>query len=82
MGNVKTFRKIICLVCGTGGKTYDHILNLENVEKDEDSELIWHAETLGFATMHCTPTKLKIEFYNEKNKLEYLYNIHKQKSNI
>jgi len=75
-------RKIICLVCGTGGKTYDHILNLENVEKDEDSELIWHAETLGFATMHCTPTKLKIEFYNEKNKLEYLYNIHKQKSNI
>ena len=56
--------------------------NKKDLTKDKKSELIWHKETLGFATAYCTPKKLKIEFYDEKNKLEYSHNIHKQKSNI
>lgn len=75
-------KTITCIVCGTGGKVYDYKLKLEEVEKDKKSALIWHKETLGFATAYCTPKKLKIEFYDEKNKLEYSHNIHKQKSNI
>jgi len=75
-------KTITCIVCGTGGKKYDYIINLDNVKKNKKSKLIWHEETLGFATLYCTPKKIKIELYNEKNKLEYSHIIHKQKSNI
>tara|TARA_Y100000389_G_C17435476_1_gene505252 strand:+ start:636 stop:1505 length:870 start_codon:yes stop_codon:yes gene_type:complete len=68
---------ITCIVCGSGGKKYDYILNLENVKDDKYSELIWNKETLGFGTCFATPKHMRIEFYNEKNKLEYKHNISK-----
>ena len=36
-----------------------------------------HKETLGFGTCFATPKHLRIEFYNEKNRLEYKHNISK-----
>jgi len=76
-------KNITCIVCGTGGKRYnDHEISLGNVDDDKNTELVWNKETLGFATCFATPLKIKIEFYNEKNRLEYTHIIHKLKQNL
>ena len=48
------------------GKPYDEGVNYDNIE--EDSKLVWHSETLGFR--QCYKNKLRLEMYNENNKLE------------
>ena len=74
----KIGKKVIPVVtCGTGGKVYDDELNLSNIDKR--SKLVWHAETLGFGTLFCTKSKLRLEMLDENNKLEKTYSIHKSK---
>ena len=73
-------RVVTVITCGTGGKVYDDELNLDDIDKK--SKLVWHKETLGFGTFFCTKKKLRLEMFDEENKLETTYVIHKNKSNI
>ena len=70
-------KKVAVITCGTGGKSYDDELNLSNIDKK--SKLVWHAETLGFGTLFCTKSKLRLDMFDENNKLEKSYSIHKRK---
>jgi len=75
--NYKLGRKnILCIVCGSGGKQYNH--GIDGDKLGNDSKLIWNAETLGFATLFGTPTNLSIKFYDETNGLEYVHKITKK----
>ena len=73
-------RVIPVVTCGTGGKVYDDELNYDNIKKG--TKLVWHAETLGFGTVFCTKSKLRLEMYDDENKLEKSYVIDKNKSNV
>ena len=69
-------RKIPVITCGTGGKVYDDELNFSNIEKG--SKLVWHAETLGFGTVFCDKNQIRLEMFDENNKLEKSYVIDKK----
>ena len=79
-------RKIPVVTCGTGGKIYDDELNFSNIKKG--SKLVWHAETLGFGTVFCDKKQLRLEMFDENNKLEKEYVVNKnskktkKKSNV
>ena len=68
-------RKIPVITCGTGGKVYDDELNFSNIEKG--SKLVWHAETLGFGTVFCDKNQIRLEMFDDDNKLEKEYIINK-----
>ena len=68
-------RKIPVVTCGTGGKIYDDELNFSNIKKG--SKLVWHAETLGFGTVFCDKKQLRLEMFDENNKLEKEYVVSK-----
>ena len=69
-------RKIPVVTCGTGGKTYDDELNFTNIKNG--SKLVWHDETLGFGTVFCDKKQLRLEMFDENNKLEKSYVIDKK----
>jgi len=61
----------------TGGKPYDDgPLNFKNIKRG--SKLIWNAETLGFGTMFCDKKSIRLEMYDENNKLETEYKYNKK----
>jgi len=66
---------IVIVTCGAGGKYCEDELNFDNI--DHKSKLVWHAETVGFGTVFCTKNKLRLEMYDEHNKLEKSYIIDK-----
>ena len=68
-------KNIVIVTCGAGGKYCEDELNFNNI--DHKSKLVWHAETLGFGTVFCTKNKLRLEMYDEDNKLEKKYIINK-----
>ena len=70
-------RTIPVITCGTGGKPYDDgPLNFKNIKRG--SKLIWNAETLGFGTMFCDKKSIRLEMYDENNKLETEYKYNKK----
>jgi len=68
-------KKIVVVTCGSGGNYCEDELNFDNI--DHKSKLVWHAETLGFGTVFCTKNKLRLEIFDETNKLEKSYIIDK-----
>ena len=69
-------RKIPVVTCGSGGKIYDDEINYDNIEKG--SKMIWHDETIGFGTVFCDKNRLRLDMYDENNKLEKSYVIDKK----
>jgi len=69
-------KKVHLIVCGTGGKVYhDGPNNYHNL--DIYSDLLFSSTNLGFGNCQVTKKKLKFTFKNEKNQLEYIYNLTK-----
>ena len=66
--------KLPVIVIGAGGKSYrKDLLYLENITKD--SELLYYSPNLGTCLLKENKNQLTCEFYNHKNKLEYLYHL-------
>ena len=72
-------RIIPIITCGTGGKTYDDEINYDNIIKG--SRLVWHSETLGFGTVFCDKKSIRLDMYDENNKLEKSHVINKKSKN-
>ena len=62
------------LVSGAGGKPYDYVTNLKNMG---DCKLNCLSKNLGVGVLKFKKNKADIEFYDDDNKLEYLYSIKK-----
>ena len=67
-------KKISLIVCGTGGKAYHDYTNLKNVNK---GELFFSSSNLGYGLCECSKELLKITFFDENNKKEYIYKLKK-----
>ena len=68
-------KKILHLiVCGTGGKPYGDLTNLNNMK---DCDLYFSSTNLGVGLINCKKNKCDISFFNEQNQLEYNYSIKK-----
>ena len=76
--NKKTLNKnnkiLHIIVCGSGGKPYDYVTNLKNMN---DCDLIFSSTNLGVGLINCKRNITNISFFNEKNELEYKYSIQK-----
>lgn len=62
------------LVCGTGGKPYDYVTNLNNMK---DCSLNFLSKNLGVGILKCKKRSIEIIFFNENNIKEYKYFIKK-----
>ena len=62
------------LVCGTGGKPYDYITNLNNMK---DCSLNFLSKNLGVGILKCKKRSIEILFFNENDIKEYKYLIKK-----
>lgn len=60
------------LVSGCGGKPYDYVTNLKNMN---DCKLNCLSKNLGVGILKFKKKKVDIEFYDENNLLEYKYSI-------
>ncbi len=60
------------LVSGSGGKPYDYVTNLKNMN---DCKLNCLSKNLGVGILKFKKNKVDIEFYDENNLLEYKYSI-------
>ena len=65
------------IVCGTGGKVYDDINDLDCL--DEKSSLEFFSNNLGYAFIRAFKKKLDITFLNEENVQEFNFEINKKK---
>ena len=63
-------KKLLLIVCGTGGKVYHKETNLNNIP---EGELEFCSNNLGYCYCQPTQNKIQFQFYNEKNELEYKY---------
>jgi len=70
----KTFnnKKMILIVCGTGGRETDKPYNLENVDGEND-DLQYFSSTYGIATIIENIDFLEIKFYDNNCKVEFKY---------
>jgi tartrate-resistant acid phosphatase type 5 len=70
-------KKVLLVVCGTGGKMYDdNFNNYDNL--DENSDLEFCSNNLGYGTCKATKQKLHFTFYNEHNDFEFNYDYSKK----
>ena len=65
--------KVNLIVCGTGGKYYDDSINYDNL--DQESDLFFSSNNLGYGVCKAKKNKLLFTFLNENNEIEYLYNL-------
>ena len=65
------------IVCGTGGKVYDDVNDLDCL--DEKSSLEFFSNNLGYAFIRAFKKKLDITFLNEENVQEFNFEINKKK---
>ena len=72
----KINKKIVLVVCGTGGRETDKPYNLENVKSDCD-DLQYYSSTYGIGTIIEEEDMLEIKFYDNDCKIEYLYILNK-----
>ena len=73
---VKNGKKMILMVCGTGGREVDTGYNLKNVEHKND-DLLFYSPYLGAATIESDKNKLKVIMYDVNNNVEFDYAITK-----
>jgi len=69
---LKINKKIILIVCGTGGRETDKPYNLENVDGEND-DLQYFSSTYGIATIIENIDSLEIKFYDNNCKVEFKY---------
>ena len=69
---LKINKKMILIVCGTGGRETDKPYNLENVD-DENDDLQYFSSTYGIATIIEKEDLLEIKFYDNNCKVEFKY---------
>ena len=62
------------LVCGTGGKPYDYVTNLNNMK---DCSLNFLSKNLGVGILKCKKRSIEVLFFNENDIKEYKYLIKK-----
>ena len=72
--------QIPLIVCGTGGKVYDDINDIDCL--DEKSSLEFFSNNLGYGYIRAFQTHLDITFLNEENVREFNFKIKKKKYNI
>ena len=65
-------KKMILIVCGTGGRETDKPYNLENVDGEND-DLQYFSSTYGIATIIENIDSLEIKFYDNNCKVEFKY---------
>lgn len=66
---------VTLIVCGTGGKVYHDYINYN--ELDENCELHFISNNLGFGKINALKNSLTVNFYDENNNLEYIHEIKK-----
>ena len=69
---LKINKKMILIVCGTGGRETDKPYNLENVDGEND-DLQYFSSTYGIATIIDKDDFLEIKFYDNNCKVEFKY---------
>ena len=69
---LKINKKMILIVCGTGGRETDKPYNLENVDGEND-DLQYFSSTYGIATIIENIDFLEIKFYDNNCKVEFKY---------
>ena len=69
---LKINKKMILIVCGTGGRETDKPYNLENVDGKKD-DLQYFSSTYGIATIIENIDSLEIKFYDNNCKVEFKY---------
>ena len=69
---LKINKKMILIVCGTGGRETDKPYNLENVDGEND-DLQYFSSTYGIATIIEKEDLLEIKFYDNNCKVEFKY---------
>ena len=69
---LKINKKMILIVCGTGGRETDKPYNLENVDGEND-DLQYFSSTYGIATIIENIDSLEIKFYDNNCKVEFEY---------
>jgi tartrate-resistant acid phosphatase type 5 len=69
---LKINKKMILIVCGTGGRETDKPYNLENVDGEND-DLQYFSSTYGIATIIENIDSLEIKFYDNNCKVEFKY---------
>ena len=69
---LKINKKMILIVCGTGGRETDKPYNLENVDGEND-DLHYFSSTYGIATIIENIDSLEIKFYDNNCKVEFKY---------
>jgi len=67
-------KKLHIIVCGSGGKPYDYVTNLQNMK---DSKLMFSSTNLGHALIKPSKQYLHIDFFDDKNNSEYNFKIQK-----
>lgn len=65
-------KKMVLIVCGTGGRETDKPYNLENVDGKND-DLQYFSSTYGIATIIENIDSLEIKFYDNNCKVEFKY---------
>jgi tartrate-resistant acid phosphatase type 5 len=69
---LKINKKMVLIVCGTGGRETDKPYNLENVDGKND-DLHYFSSTYGIATIIENIDSLEIKFYDNNCKVEFEY---------
>jgi len=72
----KINKKMVLIVCGTGGRETDKPYNLENVDGPND-DLQYFSSTYGIGTIIEKEDLLEIKFYDNNCKVEYEYSLKK-----
>tara|TARA_B100002051_G_C16671213_1_gene604624 strand:- start:14 stop:874 length:861 start_codon:yes stop_codon:yes gene_type:complete len=69
-------KKVLLIVCGTGGKIYDDGFNNYN-NLDENSDLEFCSNNLGYGICKANKHNLLFTFLNENNDIEFNYKLKK-----
>jgi hypothetical protein len=68
-------KKVTLVVCGTGGKAYHDYTNYDHL--NNNCNLFFVSNNLGFGYCNINGNKLSLDFFDDKNKLEYSHEIKK-----
>jgi len=68
-------KKVTLVVCGTGGKAYHDYTNYDHL--NNNCNLFFISNNLGFGYCNINGNKLSLDFFDDKNKLEYSHEIKK-----
>jgi len=68
-------KPLTLIVCGSGGKEYDDLSDYSRM--DEQCDLCFVSNNLGFGSINALKNKMIVSFFNENNNLEWKHEITK-----